>query len=184
MRNALLTQLFAFGLTSFIPAMPSFAEQACVRIQNGKLICGELVPKKSDASSKPSDSKVATQSQMGLDFTLEGCKKAKAGLYCSVSIYNSTDFDKQLGWFPDNVLIDSESRQYTTSIVKLGNSNMSGASLIYYGPTLPPKAKIKSQIFFRPSNGLSNYVRVLTIKPIIERNNDTRLTFRDFNVTQ
>jgi hypothetical protein len=85
MRNTLLAQLFAFGLTSLIPAMPSLAEQACVRIQNGKLICGELAPKKSDANSKPSNSKVATQSQMGLDFTLEGCKKAKAGLYCSVS---------------------------------------------------------------------------------------------------
>jgi hypothetical protein len=179
MRNALLTQLFAFGLTSLIPAMPSLAEQACVRIQNGKLICGELAPKKSEANSKPSNSKVAMQSKMGLDFTLEGCKKAKAGLYCSVSRYNSTDFDKKIRWsaYPYNVLIDSESRQYTTSVEKMGNRH------IAENTTLPPKAKIKAQLFFRPSNGLSNYIKVLRIAPIIEDSHGITLTFRDFDVS-
>jgi hypothetical protein len=178
MRNTLLAQLFAFGLTSLIPAMPSLAEQACVRIQNGKLICGELAPKKSDTNSKPSNSKVAKQSKIGIDFTFEGCKKARAGLYCSVSIYNSTDFDKLIRWSNftgSTVLIDSESREYSTTTVTMGNRNG------YTNTTLPPKATINAQIFFRPSNGLSNYIRIFKIGTIVE-NNEVKLTFRDFNV--
>jgi hypothetical protein len=180
MKNTFLAQSFIFGLTSLIFTMPALAEQACVRIQNGKLICGELENKKNDGNSKPLDRKVATQSKMGLAFTLEGCKKAKAGLYCSISVYNSIDFDKKLSWtvWPHNVLIDSESRQYTTAIVKMGNVRD------HQNAILPPKATIKSQVFFRPSNGLSNYIRVLTIAPIIEGDNGIRLTFRDFNVSQ
>jgi hypothetical protein len=179
MKSTFLTPIFVFGLILFIPAMPSFAKQACVRIQNGKLICGELEDRKNDGNSKPSNKKVATQSKMGLDFTLEGCKKDKAGLYCSISIYNSTDFDKQLAWdfnIKNGFLIDSESRQYKTAIVKMGNVRY------HENAILPPKATVTAQIFFKPSNGLSNYIRVLTIAPNIEGNNDVRMTFRDFDV--
>lgn len=177
MQNSFLAQAFIFGLTSLFSTMPSLAEQACVRLQNGKIVCGELEKKKNDRNNKPLDRKVATQSKMGLDFTLESCKKKRDGLYCLISTYNSTDFDKRLAWtpWPHNILIDSESRQYTTSIAKMSNV------YDYQTATLPPKATIKSQVFFRPNNGLSNFIRVLTIAPIIEGDNGIRLTFRDFN---
>jgi hypothetical protein len=170
-------QAFLLGVISLTYTLPTSAEQACVRNQEGKLVCGEFVNKKSPTESNSSDNKMQVRNQLGIDFGLEGCKKSKAGLHCSLSIYNSTDFDKQMGWnifMGNNVLIDSEGHQYTTQAIKFGNINRDA--------TLPPKTTMKAQVFFRPSNGLSSYIRVLQIAPIIESNNNIRLTFRDFRV--
>jgi hypothetical protein len=155
MKNNYFASALIFGLISFTYEMPSLAEQACIRSPNGKIICGEVVKKESTSNSKPSNNKVNTQSKMGLDFTLEGCKKARAGLYCSISVYNSSDFDKRLSWttWPHNILIDSESRQYATEVVKMGNVYAHSTA------TLPPKATIN------------------------EGDNGVRLTFHDFNIS-
>jgi hypothetical protein len=179
MKNVSLVTIptFLLGTISFTYMLPTSAEQACIRNQEGKLVCGEFVNKKSPAESNPLDKKMQVRNQLGIDFALEGCKKSRAGLYCSLSIYNSTDFDKQMGWnifMGNNVLIDSEGHRYTTQAIKFGNVNRDA--------TLPPKITMKAQVFFRPSNGLSSHIRVFQIAPIIEGNNNIRLTFRDFGV--
>lgn len=173
--NFLLTQIV---LLNVITLKTAFAEQACVKNSLGKVVCGELVPKKNSSTSSPSpEQKMTIKTQSGLSFTLNGCSKSRAGLSCSIAIYNSTDFDKVVAYnsYYGYSIIDSEGNEYkATSDSSIGNKS--------WGHTvLPPKLTIKSQLFFRPNGPLTNYGRILSLYPQID-NRNFNVTFRDFQI--
>jgi hypothetical protein len=146
MKNTFLAQAFIFGLTSLIPAMPSLAKQACVRIQNGQVICGEQVPNNTPVTNKPSEQK-SVQTRSGISFTLNGCQKSNVGLICAIAVQNTTDYDKRVRISTyQSTLMDSEGNQYKAS------SNSALARIT----TLPPKLTIATKLLFRPSGNLFN----------------------------
>ncbi len=172
MKNIFLAQAFIFGLTAFIPAMPALAKQACVRIQDGQVICGEPVPNNTPSTNKPSEQK-SVQTRSGISFTLNGCQKSRIGLICAIAVQNTTDYDKRVRIFAyQSTLMDSEGNQYKAS------SNSTLAQIT----TLPPKLTMTTKLLFRPSGNLNNYIRVLKIGMDIEQRSGN-VIFRDFDVS-
>jgi hypothetical protein len=156
---------------------PLLAEKACVKVASGKVVCGELVPKKPSSSNAPSPKeKITIKTQLGVDFTLNGCSKSRDGLICLINVYNSTDFDKRViyGGYID--ITDSEGNTYQTAEFSIGNRYQSET-------ILPPKSNTKSQIFLRPNGLLNNYIRILKVQPRID-SQFVNIVFRDFNINQ
>jgi hypothetical protein len=162
---------------------PVLSEKACVKSATGKVVCGDLVPKGKTLTT-PSSSNTKTQrNSSGVDLTLEGCTKSREGFLCSIKIYNSTDYDKDFriyyNWVYKSILIDSESNEYAASQSAVASKEGLGGVA---GPiTLPPKAKIESQLLFRPSGRLNDYIRILKIEFAVERKRYQAI-FRDFKV--
>jgi hypothetical protein len=170
----LFVQPFALSALIFCP--PASAEQACVKTPLGKIVCGELQPKKESATTTSrSEQKQVVKTKSGIEFTLNGCKKSNAGLSCSISIYNSTDYDKRVNYTYAGgySIIDSEGNKYASSVVSIGNQGLYA--------TLPPKLTIKSYVVFQPNGKLTNRIRSLNVNPWVE-SNEFNVTFRDFNV--
>jgi hypothetical protein len=172
--NLFLTQTVFLSILSLPPAL---AETACIKSPAGKVICGELVPKQESPNTAPSSQTMVFKTKSGLDFTLNGCSKSRDGLSCSISIYNSTDFDKKVGYntYYTYSIIDSEGNEYkATRDSSIGNKSWGGT-------ILPPKLKIRSQLFFKPNGPLSDFVRVLKFNPSVD-NRTLEVTFRDFRI--
>jgi hypothetical protein len=176
--SLLSVQLLIMGMASLSFALTASAKSACVRSQEGKVLCGELIDNPNPSRKQTTNTDKIIESAAGVDFTLEGCKKLKTGVSCSISMYNSTEFDKKMSWgffLGQNSLIDSNGNEYLTQAIKLGNSRNSSA-------TIPPKTAVKANIFFRPNGELGNYIKILKISPIIEGNRKVELVFRDFKL--
>jgi hypothetical protein len=169
---------------------PVSAKEACVRNTNAEIVCGELVNEKPPTNNQPNKKTVNTKS--GVDFTLEGCKKSREGLLCSVSVYNSTDYDKDFriyaNWLPEqpeyrSIIIDSEGNEYAATLSGIGSelSPKPGIGGGFSNATFPPKLKRTALLLFRPNGRLSDYIKILKIKFEVEKAR-YQITFRDFKV--
>jgi hypothetical protein len=178
--GVLLIQLLILG---FLVPSPVLSEKACVKNASGKVVCGDLIPNKK-TSTTPSLVNRKTQTNLsGVDLILEGCIKSREGLLCSLTIYNSTDYDKDFriyyNWVYKSSLIDGEGNEYAASQGAIGSKEGLGGVA---GPvTLPPKLKMKSQLLFRPNGRLDDYIRILKIEFAVERKRYQTM-FRDFQV--
>jgi hypothetical protein len=181
----LVKSLFLSTLISF----PAIAEKACIKVASGKLVCGELVPK--NKKTAPASIKKAPVNPSGVDLTLDGCTKSREGLLCSISVYNSTDYDKRFriyaDWLPEqaqykSIIIDSEGNQYAATLSGLGSElgPKPGIGGGFSNATLPPKLKMKSLLLFRPNGRLNDYIRILKVSVDVEGRQYFH-TFRDFN---
>jgi hypothetical protein len=164
-------------LIVFLLSPQVLAEKACVKSESGKVVCGELVPKKPSSINDPSlKQKITIKTQSGVDFTLNGCSKSRDRLICLINIYNSTDFDKRVLYGGYFTIIDNEGNTYQTPDYSIGNRYQSEA-------ILPPKSTTKSQVFFKPNGPLNNYVRLLKGQPRIDdQYSGNDVIFRDFKV--
>ena len=173
---SVLIQPFILGLTA--QHHSALSEEACVKDSSGNMMCGELIPKSQVSTETPTNSEMTVGTESGLKFTLNGCSKLSAGFICSVDVYNSTDFDKTLKYnsYYQFSVTDSEGNTYTAhhdTSSTLGNNQSTSV--------LPPKLAIKSQIVFKPSGNLTDYIRILRIDPQVD-NVQYKVVFRDFQV--
>jgi hypothetical protein len=107
---------------------------------------------------------------------LERCRKGRAGVMCSLSAYNSTDYDKTFmysGGHDDTFIIDSEANKYPVE----RTSNPSYNIMI----TLPPKTTKKLSLLFRPTGKLTNDIKVLQMSTKIEKV-FVKSSFRDIKI--
>ncbi len=180
--SLLLAQLFVFTTTILSFVLPSLGKEVCVRNIAGKIICGEVVNKQKSTSVNSYINRRTQKNQSGVDLTFEGCEKSRDGLLCSISVYNSTDYDKTFklygAWAYRSSLIDSEGNEYIAQRVALGSKWDLGGII---NASLPPKLKIRSQLLFRPSGRLSNYIRVLNVRFDVE-GKGFNTVFRDSDV--
>jgi hypothetical protein len=193
MRVATASFLFIQSLfLSVFISHPALSEKVCVKSTSGKVICGELVPKKKKAPAPASGKKKAPVNPSGVDLTLEGCVKSREGLMCSITVYNSTDYDKNFriyaDWLPENpqyksIIIDSEGNQYAAIISGIGSQlgPKPGIGGGFSNATLPPKIKMSARLLFRPSGRLTDNIRVFKISFEVESKQYFQ-TFRDFSV--
>lgn len=170
-------------LLGILLSSPVLSEKACVKSATGKVVCGDLVPKGKTLTTPSMGNKKTQTNSSGVNLTLGGCTKSREGLLCSITIYNSTDYDKDFrvyyNWLYKSSLIDSESNEYAASqSVVASKEGLGGVA----GPIiLPPKAKVESQLLFRPSGRLNDYIRILKIEFAVERKRYQAI-FRDFKV--
>jgi hypothetical protein len=112
---------------------------------------------------------------------------------CSLTIYNSTDYDKRFkiyaNWLPEmseyrSILIDSEGNEYAATLSGMGSTlgPRPGIGGGFSQATLPPKLKTKALLLFRPNGRLSDFIRTLKVSVEVE-NRRYYHTFRDFNAT-
>jgi hypothetical protein len=113
------------------------------------------------------------RSKQGIDFTLEGCQKSSKGLLCSLSVTNTSEFDRAV-LIPSPAfvsIIDSEGNKYLGAGLRIANE-----------PTralLPPRVKAPLRILFQPSGTLTNQIKLLEIKLGLR---DSVIQFRDITV--
>jgi hypothetical protein len=178
---------------NILESLPAFAEKACVKNSLGKVVCGDIINGKKAATQKSNSKKKAKINPSGVDLKLEGCTKSTEGLLCSLTIYNSTDYDKRFkiyaNWLPEmseyrSILIDSEGNEYAATLSGMGSTlgPRPGIGGGFSQATLPPKLKTKALLLFRPNGRLSDFIRTLKVSVEVE-NRRYYHTFRDFNAT-
>jgi hypothetical protein len=157
MKNTFLFLISAslWGASAFASASSALAEEACVRSENGRVVCGTIVDEAAGEGTSDTEPQVIQHSS-GINFTLEGCFTTASSLDCSIEMYNSSDFDQVVRLFPTSpyyVLTDSEGNQYRADMWRFSNGQRMA--------TIPPATPMKAQVSFVPSNGLSDRVSSL-----------------------
>jgi hypothetical protein len=110
-----IQSLFLFALV-YCP--PAFSKKACIKNSLGKIHCGELQTLIKQPDKKfPTEYKKIVKTKSGVDFILNGCKNYNTALVCSISVYNSTEYDKHVNYGNYFVfsIIDSEGNEYKAS---------------------------------------------------------------------
>jgi hypothetical protein len=114
------------------------------------------------------------RSKQGVDFTLEGCQKSSKGLLCSLSVTNTSEFDRDV-YIPSGnfiSIIDSEGNSYRGAELRIANS--------HERVLLPPNVKAPLKLLFQPNGPLTDQIKLLEIN--LYGQGSSVMQFRDITV--